>query len=406
MQSELQKLGFKVFVKFPINKSLPEMSGGFKEGNMKRIITLLAMLICASFAFSQTTSDSSFAYDETYEEMLDYGAYDEIIDEISSHEQPYSAVENYYIGIAYFAMEDFDSAAEYLAKTVEMVPDFLEARDTLAGVYFYAGKKEESIAELKKCIEINPKYTRAYFLLEGVYEAENRYDDSLSLLKEMQAFTTGVDLEEVYYYTALLYIQKGDYKNAEIAAARAVGVNDSRYQTMTALVYTLYLQKKYNEVKPFEHLVKSIWRNSDDMQIVFQQDFYMDSFTYNGYKVDVYETLFEGDLPYNYWCAEVYDDKKVSVRSINLESNEEIRAEGSAYVLVSENYQDSCYEITDIKYSELPSYADFIKLVKDGIDGKLNYVSREEIEYNDNSFSGYLDFEAEDEESSSEVIER
>ena len=91
---------------------------------------------------------------DSYEEMLDYGAYDEIIDEISSHEQPYSAVENYYMGIAYFAMEDFDSAAEYLAKTVEMVPDFLEARDTLAGVYFYAGKKEESIAELKKCIEI------------------------------------------------------------------------------------------------------------------------------------------------------------------------------------------------------------------------------------------------------------
>ena len=371
------------------------------RGKMKKLFVLLAMLICSGLVFAQDVA-STFEYDEEYEEMLEYGEYEDVIEDISTHEQPYSAVDNYYMGIAHFALEDFDAASEYLAKAVEMLPEFLEARDTLAGVYYYAGKKTEAEAELKKCIEIDPKYTRAYFLLEGLYEADNRYDECLSLLKKMSSFTTGVDLEEVYYYMALIYIQKEDYDNAELAAARAVGVNDGRFQTMTALVYALYLQKKYGEAKPFEHLVKSIWRNSDDMQIAFQQDFYMDSFVYKGFKVDVYETLSEADMPYCYWCAEVYDENKVSVRSINLESNEEIREKGKAYVISSENYAESCREISDIEFAALPSYEEFIKIVKDGIDGQINYVKSEKIEYSDNPFYG-LDFEDEDEDSDDET---
>ncbi|MBR6295373.1 MAG: hypothetical protein IKR40_02705 [Treponema sp.] len=372
---------------------------------MKKIFIMFAMLICAAFAFAQTETQSAFEYDEEYEEMLEYGEYEDIIEDITERGEPYSAADNYYMGIAYFATEDFESAAKYLEKTVEMLPDFLEARDTLAGVYYYAGEKEKSIAELKKCIELNPEYTRAYFLLEGVYEAEGRTDECLSLLKKMTTFTTGVDLEEVYYYMTLLYIQKGDYDSAERAASRAVGVNDGRYQTMTALVYTLYLQKKYSEVKPFEHLVKSIWRQSEDMQIAFQQDFYMDSFTYGGYKVDVYEILSEQDFPYNYWCAEVYDMNKVSVRSINLESTEELRKEGKAFVISSENYAGSCREVTDITFDKLPSYEEFIKIVKDGIDGKLNYVSSEKIEYSDYNFSFGVDETDEEDESEADDSE-
>ena len=97
---------------------------------MKKLFVLLAMLICSGLVFAQDVA-STFEYDEEYEEMLEYGEYEDVIEDISTHEQPYSAVDNYYMGIAHFALEDFDAASEYLAKAVEMLPEFLEARDTI-----------------------------------------------------------------------------------------------------------------------------------------------------------------------------------------------------------------------------------------------------------------------------------
>ena len=121
--------------------------------------------------------------------------------------------------------------------------------------------------------------------------------------------------------------------------------------------------------------------------------------------MDVYEILSEQDFPYNYWCAEVYDMNKVSVRSINLESTEELRKEGKAFVISSENYAGSCREVTDITFDKLPSYEEFIKIVKDGIDGKLNYVSSEKIVYSDYNFSFGVDETDEEDESEADDSE-
>jgi non-specific serine/threonine protein kinase len=126
-----------------------------------------------------------------------------------------------WLGSAYLSMRRLDDAVAAVKEAIKLDPDDAGAHAQLARIYWMGkGMVEEGITELKQAIQLNP---------EGGYS---------------------------FLQLSLLYIIKGDYKNAEEIALKAVDLQEKHLSgaeglnlvgSHSRLGYAYYMQGRYNE---------------------------------------------------------------------------------------------------------------------------------------------------------------
>jgi tetratricopeptide (TPR) repeat protein len=82
-------------------------------------------------------------------------------------------------GLGYLAAEDLEGARDAFDKAIAIKPDYAEAWNRRAVLFFNDGKYDEAVADLESAIQYEPRHFGAWIGLAMIFEAIDRPDAAL-----------------------------------------------------------------------------------------------------------------------------------------------------------------------------------------------------------------------------------
>jgi len=130
----------------------------------------------------------------------------------------------YYIGLLYIDMDKpLDEILSFYKRAVQLKPNFVEARNQIALIYYMSKNYTKAIKEFLNCIKYDNKFTLAYKNLGMLYKNFEKYDKSLEYYNK--AIKLGENSFETYYNCGLIYFLKKDWLNAKNNFKKALELN-------------------------------------------------------------------------------------------------------------------------------------------------------------------------------------
>lgn len=116
---------------------------------------------------------------------------------------------------------DIERAIANYRKALEIMPDSVEVRLNLAGLYLIKKSPEKALEEFKEIKKLDSQYAKEHFHFENI-KVESNYKNKKDYLKAVKINTLS---REQHYVLGLAYAVKKDYKNAKkhFNAAREFG---------------------------------------------------------------------------------------------------------------------------------------------------------------------------------------
>lgn len=87
-------------------------------------------------------------------------------------------------GLLYREIGNFETAAQYFTKAIQLDPNYFEVFDNMAFIYLQTGQHKQAIEILNKCIKLCPEYVNAYIALSQNYLALNKLSSALESIKK------------------------------------------------------------------------------------------------------------------------------------------------------------------------------------------------------------------------------
>ncbi len=82
-------------------------------------------------------------------------------------------------GIEYQAVEDNDGARDAFDRAIAIKPDYAEAWNRRAVLFFNVGKYDEAVADLESAIQLEPRHFGAWIGLAMIFESIDRPDAAM-----------------------------------------------------------------------------------------------------------------------------------------------------------------------------------------------------------------------------------
>lgn len=338
---------------------------------MKKIFTIVLIAFTTLFCFAQ---DNDFI-NETYELFDQQGQYDSIINSIKETDESfYSAAEYFYLGLAYFRLENDVEAQKYLKKAILKAPDFYRPYYYLAGSYFYTENFSEAVNNYLKCIELNKKESKSYQMLGVIYEKQGNYQKALDYYSQFYKIEKSPDA--AYSMAYILYEMK-EYEKAKPYVEEYLQSNQESFSMTNLMIIILYSNEEYEKAKKYEEQLRQIWKKSTDEYIKKQAFFIINSFSYDKYEIDVYEKFdISGDFYYPLTCNITLNG--MVLKTVNLEYDSITAEFGTPYLIGIDELNPKKHITTNIGFSKYPKFTEFIKYVKLAIDNQLDIAASSE----------------------------
>ena len=117
------------------------------------------------------------------------------------------------------------TAIEHYRKAIELYPDFIEAYQARAQVYFWIDDFDKAIKDFTKVIEIDPDYSSAYVGRGQAYSNKGCYARAIENFN--RAIEIDPDYASAYVQRGLIYSNKGCYARAIEDFNRAIKLGDN-----------------------------------------------------------------------------------------------------------------------------------------------------------------------------------
>lgn len=336
--------------------------------NLMVIIIVFTTLLC--FAQNKTFVN------EKYELLDQQEQYESIINSIKeSDESTYTATDFFYLGLAYFRLENDIEAQKYLKIAIQKAPEFSRAYYYLAGSYYYTNNFSGAIDSYLKCIELNKKDSKSYKMLGIIFEKQGDYKTALEYYSQFYKLEKSPDA--TYRMAYILYEMK-EYKKAKPYVEEYLKTNKDSFSMTNLMILILYSNGEYKNIKIYEEQLRTIWNQTSDENIKKQAFFIIYSFSYDEYEIDVYEKFDQSEDFYYPLTCNVRLNGKV-IKTVNLEYDAVTAEFGTPYLLGIDELNPKKHITTNIGFSKYPEFTEFIKYVKLAIDNKLDISASSEL---------------------------
>lgn len=129
------------------------------------------------------------------------------------------------MGVAYYKMNNLDSALICYNKSLAINPGNPTVQNNIGTIYFTAGKYDESLQYFKEATRLNPAYAEAHMNTGSAYGTLKQYDAAIQSL--LLAVKYDPNSAQSFYFLGLTYRFKGDERNAGIYLEKAYSLNPS-----------------------------------------------------------------------------------------------------------------------------------------------------------------------------------
>lgn len=336
--------------------------------NLMVIIIVFTTLLC--FAQNKTFVN------EKYELLDQQEQYESIINSIKqSDESTYTATDFFYLGLAYFRLENDIEAQKYLNIAIQKAPEFPRSYYYLAGSYYYTNNLSEAIKNYQKCIEMDKKDSKSYKMLGVIFEKKGDYKTALEYYSHFYKIEKSPDA--AYSMAYVLYELK-EYNKAKPYVEEYLKTNKDSFSMTNLMILILYSNGENKKAQKYEEQLRTIWNQTSDENIKKQAFFIIYSFSYDKYEIDVYEKFDQSEDFYYPLTCNVRLNGKV-IKTVNLEYDAVTAEFGTPYLLGIDELNPKKHITTNIGFSKYPEFTEFIKYVKLAIDNKLDISASSEL---------------------------
>jgi len=123
------------------------------------------------------------------------------------------------LGFAYCHHGRYAEAFAAFKRYIELAPEEPNAYDSLGMCFNEAGQFDEALVEFKRALELNPRFHLTYIHVGDSYLHQGRYRKAVEQYQQvLKIAPSNWDRAFAYNKLAVLYLKKGDLKQAEAAA--------------------------------------------------------------------------------------------------------------------------------------------------------------------------------------------
>ncbi len=276
----------------------------------QHLITVLAIFLLTANAFSQTIEE--LYLQRNYNKLIEY-----------SNSETLTKEECYYIGYAYFQLEDdsnaikmydlaikkgldddyiylykglslrydkqYDKAIENFRIAVQRNPDGQKNYTELANVFYYKEQYDTALVYFYKAREQEFELGDPYFKIPNIYHIQENYDKALEEYKISASLIdksnpTYIDLLE--NIGLLEYTVKKNYPNSINAYSEMLSIIPSEYNLYAKLIKAYYANEEYQKGDSVFNILKEKYENDAlPKEMMEIRGEVVDEFTWNGQTV-------------------------------------------------------------------------------------------------------------------------
>jgi len=171
--------------------------------------------------------------------------------------------------LGYFLLQNgLDTAQYFLEKTLELDPNYPDARRTLGDVFVERGETSKAISSLGKAIQQDRADTRARFRLSDIFWEKGDYHESGQQLEEILRLDANDQI--AWHNLGLAAIMMEDGERAEKALLRAIEIDDNYLLAHYHLA--CYYAESYQIVNALHHLGKAASLDLDTVRDWARED--------------------------------------------------------------------------------------------------------------------------------------
>ncbi len=123
------------------------------------------------------------------------------------------------LGVAYYKLNNLDSAMIYYKQALVLNPNFATIHNNIGTVYFARQQYNEALQAFVKATQLDPRYAEAFANAGSAYGMLKQYDNALSFL--FNAIKWDPNYAQAYFFIGLTYRFKGDEMNAKAYLEKA-----------------------------------------------------------------------------------------------------------------------------------------------------------------------------------------
>jgi len=219
---------------------------------LRFLIIFSSIMASGCFCAAQDSSRTPVTMDDRPDTLLEHcirwyseGSYQKVIDSLSPVSDSVSAPRNYYIGLSFLAVNNYENAIVHLKRSVRIDSTNTSRRFQLARALYQYGALKESRDEYETIVCLDPEYFPAAFQLGLLLYEQRLLDEAAGIFRQTIALNPRDFLS--YYYLGMCYLAREKNDSARAHLSACVTLNPNHIAALTALASLYYTEGNYSE---------------------------------------------------------------------------------------------------------------------------------------------------------------
>ncbi|MCX7974270.1 MAG: tetratricopeptide repeat protein [Candidatus Aminicenantes bacterium] len=161
---------------------------------------------------------------------------------------PQSLEANYNLAICYLRLEKTVEAINILEKILSWKKDVPEIYLALGEAYFNLAETEKALSSFHRAQELQPDNPRIYYDLGLIYYKNERLDEAIASFDKAKSLNP--EFSSIYYQLGLTFLKKGDYPKAIENLEKFLQLEPEAKEAPQVRLIIEELRKRYSDSAP------------------------------------------------------------------------------------------------------------------------------------------------------------
>lgn len=277
----------------------------------------------------------------------------------------------FFRGLTFVYTQQPGKARSDFEKATTLNPEEPKYWFELGKLHERSGKNEAATIALEKAVSLDPKRAQAWFALGTLASDRKHYSQAAEMWeKTLQLDPKYVD---AHWNLGVHHQLRGDPKASLAHFLTVLELRPQDVEAAKKVLQAYYRLEDYDNAKASRARLLELISKSNDPKIRGMKEFCFDQFDATGGRFFAYEVIEKKGGLFNWFIFRLVDSEGNVIKSINLETDDYMKAQGWAFILGQTVGGIHC--TLNAGFRAMPAYPELKKLVLKANNGELKVAA-------------------------------